>query len=69
MVATATNFQVLKNLVREAVLQDPRVGSIESLDVHHRIGQPGTIDVEVAVTPIRENTPLNLVVTLQTGGE
>ena len=63
---TEANLRGVENLLREAILQEPRVQKIESLTIRTHPAQPGAIDIEVSVLPIREQVPLNLVVTLQT---
>ena len=57
----------VENLVREAVLQEPRVQSIASLNIRPLPSHPGMIEIDVSVLPIREPVPLNLVVTLAVG--
>lgn len=64
---TPGNLRGIENLLREAILQEPRIQIIESLTIRTNHAQPGTIDIEVSVLPIREQVPLNLVVTLQSG--
>jgi phage baseplate assembly protein W len=65
IIQTAANLRQVENLVREAILQEPRVQSIESLFITSRTDIPGAIEVEVALHSITDPKALNLVITLQ----
>ncbi len=63
------NLRLIENFVKEALLQEPRVKSIESVYISTALSLPENIIIEVAVLPIGKRTPLNLVVTIQTGND
>ena len=45
------NMELLRRLVRKALMRDPRVEEVTRVDVTPRKGQPGTLDVEASVRP------------------
>lgn len=61
------NMRTVESLVRESILQEPRVRSISSLSIRADASNPGTLNVEASVIPIDEQVPLNLVITLSPG--
>ena len=56
----STREQV-KSVVREALAQEPRVREVIRVDVKPNKEQRDRLDIEVAVIPIGEQAPLNIV--------
>lgn len=45
------NLELLRRYVRQAILSDPRVAAIRSLEIRPLRGEPGAVDVLVMVEP------------------
>lgn len=60
------NLQLLRRLVRKALMRDPRVEDVTRVDVHPRPGQPGTVCVEAVVRP-GSGDPVAVTVELDVG--
>src|SRR3712207_1252258 len=60
-----SNDETTRNLVRlftlETVRQEPRAGTIQDLQVSTVAGRPDLVLVAIELTPIRSDTPINLV--------
>lgn len=46
-----TNLELLRRYVRQALLGDPRVAAIRTLEVRPVLGEPGAVDVYAIVEP------------------
>jgi len=57
----ASNRKLLELYCKEAILQDPRVREIETINVVSNPTEPGRVDVYVTVLPIESSRPINLV--------
>lgn len=59
--------RMVKNLISEAILQEPRVRSIVQIYVQTNTIFPEQVEIEISVLPINQSVPLNLVVNLNLG--
>jgi len=57
----ASNRKLLELYCKEAVLQDPRVREIETIQVVSNPTEPWRVDVYVTVLPVESSKPINLV--------
>jgi len=57
---TPETLALARAYVREALRQEPRIGSIEALAVLPDAGQPGALRIELTVRPAKTVEPLNL---------
>lgn len=53
--------EMIRNITRETLMQDPRVKEIKRIDVRQSRFDPARVDVEITILAIESETPINIV--------